>query len=149
MKQETRQIIEKHLTDLKNRIIENHIAAGQKASGKTAESLNIQNPDENSIGLFGRSYFAVLETGRKPGKVPKGFYSIILKWIEDKRINVEKPKTMAYFTAKKIASEGTKLFRDGGRSDIYSNEIEKTIRAIETEIGRAAIESITNIKLNK
>lgn len=148
MKQETRQIIEKHLTDLKNRIIENHLAAGQKASGKTAESLNIQNPDENSIGLFGRSYFAVLETGRKPGKVPKGFYSIILKWIEDKRINVEKPKTMAYFTARKIANDGTKLFRDGGRNDIFSAPVEQTKRTIESDIMKQAISEVTNIKIN-
>lgn len=149
MNDTTRKIIEIQLTDLKNRIIENHLRAGQKASGKTIESLQVKNEDENSIGLFGRSFISTLETGRKSGKVPYGFYSIILKWIEDKGINVENPKTMAYFTAKKIASEGTKLFRDGGRSDIYSNEIEKTIRSIETEIGRAAIESITNIKINK
>ena len=148
MKQETRQIIEKHLTDLKNRIIENHLAAGQKASGKTAESLNIQNTDENSIGLFGRSHFAVLETGRKGGKVPKGFYAIILKWIEDKRIDVEKPKTMAYFTAQKIAREGTKLFRDGGRNDIFSAPVEQAKRSIESDVMKQAISEVTNIKTN-
>ena len=149
MKEATRKIIEIQLTDLKNRIIENHLRAGQKASGKTIESLQVKNEDENSIGLFGRNFFSTLETGRKAGNVPYNFHLIILQWIKDKGIQVENPETMAHFTAIKIAFEGTKLYREGGRSDIYSNEIEKTIRAIETEIGRAAIESITNIKINK
>jgi len=148
MKEQTRKIIESELNILKDKIIQSHLAAGQKASGKTIASLNIQQSDENSIGLFGKKYFSVLETGRKPGNVPKGFYKILLKWIEDKGITVEKPETLAYFTAQKIANEGTKLFRDGGRTDIFSPHILSTKNAIESAIGKLAIDEVTNIKIN-
>ena len=150
MNKETREIIESRLRELMQEVKDNHINAGQRASGKTIESLKIES-DENSVGLLGRKYFGVLETGRKPGKVPKGFYETILKWAKSKSIDFEsetKMKTFAYFVSKKIAEEGTKLFRKGGRNDIYSIAVERAKKDINTAIGRMAIESVTNIKTN-
>lgn len=147
MNDATRKIIETELNSLAERIKQNHRAAGQVASGKTINSINVQASDEY-VGLYAKSYFGVNETGRKPGNVPKGFYSIILKWIEDKGLQFDKPKTAAYFISRKIASEGSKLFRDGGRSDIYSIVVDESKRKIESEIGRQAITELTNIKLN-
>lgn len=132
---------------MRQRIIENHIRAGQKASGKTISSLRVYVND-NQGTLFGRQAFGVLETGRKPGKVPKGFYQTIQQWVKDKGIQVENPKSFAYLVARKIAREGTELHRQGGRADIYSPEIEKTTQEIMNRAFAVFKDDVTHINLN-
>jgi hypothetical protein len=144
---EIKGILGEELESLRQRIIENHIRAGQKASGKTISSLRVDVKDNQGI-LFGRQAFGVLETGRKPGKVPKGFYQIIQQWAKDKGIQVENPKSFAYFVARKIAREGTELHRQGGRVDIYSPEVEKTIQKIMNRAFAIFKDDVTHINLN-
>lgn len=146
-KYEALGIIKYELTDLRQRIIDNHIRARQKASGKTIASLRVEITENSGI-LWGRKAFGTLETGRRPGRVPKGFYKIILDWIEAKGIRVEKPKTFAYFIARKIAREGTQLYRDGGRDDIYSKEIERTIQSVMEKVFGIFERDIKHINLN-
>lgn len=149
VKDEALQIVDDELQSLRQRIIANHEAAHQVASGKTIASLKVEITESGGI-LWGRQAFGTLETGRSSGKVPKGFYQIIQQWITDKGIQVEKPKSFAYLVARKIAMEGTVLYRKGGRSDIYSPEIKKTITSImnrvlgifETEVESININSI-------
>lgn len=146
-KYEALGILKYELNDLRLRIIDNHIRARQKASGRTIASLRVE-VTENSGILWGRKAFGTLETGRRPGRAPKGFYKIILDWIEAKGIRVEKPKTFAYFIARKIAREGTQLYRDGGRDDIYSKEIDKTIKTIMEKVFGIFENDIKHINLN-
>lgn len=140
-------ILDEELESLRQRIIENHIRAGQKASGKTISSLRVYVND-NQGTLFGRQAFGVLETGRKPGKVPKGFYQTIQQWVKDKGIQVENPKSFAYLVARKIAREGTELHRQGERADIYSPEIEKTTQEIMNRAFAVFKDDVTHINLN-
>ena len=159
-----RIIIYQELDELKARIIQNHTAAGQVASGKTAKSLRIE-VDEDSGRLFGRSPFGTLETGRKGGKVPRQFYLIIRKWMADKGIQAppipyktDRPHkytpeergalSMAAAIAETIRKKGTKLYRDGGRNDIYSKEIEKTRKILAERLSRFIIQKMQHIKLN-
>ena len=135
------------MENLRKKIIENHIRAGQKASGKTIASMRIEVDEQGGI-LFGRKAFGTLETGRKGGRVPKGFYHIILQWVRDKGIQVEKPKTFAYFVSRKIAREGTSLYRSGGRDDIYSNEIPKTTERILKRITGFLGADVESININ-
>lgn len=146
-KDEALGIIKYELTDLRQRIIDNHIRARQKASGKTIASLRVEITENSGI-LWGRRPFGTLETGRRPGRVPKGFYKIILDWIEAKGIRVEKPKAFAYFIARKIAREGTQLYRDGGRDDIYSKEIKITVKTILEKVFGIFERDVTHINLN-
>ena len=118
---EIKGILGEELESLRQRIIENHIR---------------------------RQAFGVLETGRKPGKVPKWFYQKIQQWAKDKGIQVENPKSFAYFVARKIAREGTELHRQGGRADIYSPEIEKTIQEIMNRAFAIFKDDVTHINLN-
>lgn len=134
MKPEARKILTDELNGLKQRVIQNHLSAGQKASGKTLQSFQVV-VDDHAGTLFARGYIGTLETGRKPGRVPRNFKAIIEQWVKDKGITVEKPKSFAYFVAKKIAAEGTLLHRQGGRDDIYSNEIPKSIEVILSRLG--------------
>lgn len=149
MRQDVQFIIESELKSLKERIIANHIGANQKASGKTIASMKIEST-ENSSTLYGRSYFGGLETGRKAGKVPKGFYYVILKWAKDKGITTDGSlNTFAYFVAKKIAAEGTALSRKKGRKDIYSNEIPSSVEKIKTGLTDRFTNYVINIQTNK
>lgn len=141
------KVVREELENLKQKIIDNHLRAGQKASGRTIASLRIEATDDTGI-LFGRKAFGTLETGRRGGRVPKGFYHIILQWVKDKGIQVENPKTFAWFVSRKIAREGTSLYRQGGRADIYSNEIPNTTETILRRLTGAFGADVESINLN-
>ena len=160
-----RLILQEELEKLRMNIISNHLKAGQKASGRTAASMHVE-VSEDSGTLWGRNAFGVLETGRKAGRVPKDFQGIIMQWMKDKGIQAapipyltSRPHKytpqqrgtlrMSYLIARKIRREGTKLFRAGGRQDIYSPEIEKTMERIETRMVSLIKSKIEHIKLNK
>ena len=150
MIKEHRVIVLEELAKLRAAIISNHLAAGQKASGKTIESLKIEQ-DGDKVILYGRQAFGTLETGRKPGNGPGNFREILYQWSIDKGISFEKDyqrKSFAYLLAKKIEREGTKLYREGGRNDIYSQLIPETIEAIANRIGILFEKEIDHIKLN-
>lgn len=138
------RVVAEELAAAKKRIIENHFAAGQKASGRTAESLfeTVVNENGRITGtLDGRAYFAALETGsgpwREPHKrkrkdgteysvAPKWFVDIIRQWAADKGITLISPWGVA--TNQMLL--GTKLYREGGRDDIFSNEIPELVKHI-------------------
>lgn len=124
-------VLREELEDLKQRIIANHRNAGQVASGKTIASMQV-NVDGDTGELVGRPFFGTLETGSRPWRnasnmkhVPPPFNAVIEQWIKDKGLNLN-----SWAVSYKIIHEGTKLHRQGGRADIYSNEIPKTIESI-------------------
>lgn len=157
-------ILTEELEALKKKIITQHLGAGQKASGRTAASLRVEVTEEEGT-LYGRSPFGTLETGRKPGKVPQGFRTIIRKWMADKGIEAEpipyktdRPhkytpqergnQSLSYLIARKIKREGTSLFRKGGRADIYSNVIPAATERIKSRVVELLKLDVENIKLN-
>lgn len=143
-------ILREELEALKVRIIANHRQAGQVASGKTIVSMQV-NIDGDTGELVGRPFFGTLETGAKPWKnaasmkkVPASFNAIIEQWIKDKGLNLN-----SWAVSYKIIHEGTKLYRQGGRADIYSNEIPKTIESVGQRLLVIYDKQITEtIKLN-
>lgn len=141
------ELVSSELEALKQRIIENHRSAGQVASGRTIASLKVEITEDGGV-LWGRSAFGTLETGRKGGKVPAGFWKIIRQWMDDKGIQVEKPDSFAYLVSRKIAKEGTQLFRNGGRSDIYSPEVKDTVDRVSDGIGILFGSEVEHINLN-
>lgn len=141
------ELVSSELEALKQRIIENHRSAGQVASGRTIASLKVEITEDGGV-LWGRSPFGTLETGRKPGKVPAGFWKIIRQWMDDKGIQVEKPDSFAYLVARKIAKEGTQLFREGGFYKIYSPEVKDTVERVSDGIGILFGSEVEHINLN-
>lgn len=141
------ELVSSELEALKQRIIENHRSAGQVASGRTIASLKVEITEDGGV-LWGRSPFGTLETGRKPGKVPAGFWKIIRQWMDDKGIQVEKPDSFAYLVARKIANEGTQLFREGGFYKIYSPEVKDTVERVSDGIGILFGSEVEHINLN-
>ena len=157
-------ILAEELEALKKKIITQHFDAGQKASGRTAASLRAEVTEDEGT-LYGRSPFDTLETGRKSGKVPQNFQAIIRKWMADKGIEAapipyktDRPHkytpqergnlSLSFLIARKIRREGTSLFRNGGRNDIYSNVIPAAIEKIQSRIAELLKLEVGNIKLN-
>ena len=155
------QVLTEELGTLKARIINNIRATGQWASGKTAASMAVMV--SGSIGeVVGRR-----GTKDNPSaKVPRNFHNIIYDWMQTKGVHADpmpyktsRPhkyteqergdRTMAYFIAKTIRREGTRLYRQGGRDDVYSREIPATIDRINARLSRIFQASVEQqIKLN-
>ena len=169
MIEQAKNIVIQALEDLKQRITANIDSKQLTASGRTAESMHVEATDTGAT-LFGRKAFGTLETGRKGGKVPYNFRAVIRQWILDKGISITpipyirqpsdnwQPKytpqergemSLAGAIAHKIKNEGTALNRSGGRNDIYSNEIPKTIIEIKQKVAPLLVTDVIKIiKIN-
>lgn len=130
----------------KHDIIANHERAGQVASGKTRDSLSVEVTSDTTSAtatMYGRKYFAALETGSQPWKKqykhpPKPFVETIAKWMTDKGIE----GVSAYLVARKIMREGSKLYRDGGRQDIFTPVMSDIEERVDAELS-SIFETIT------
>lgn len=159
-------IIMREEVERAKQLIINHIRInGQNASGQTIASLHVEQPSEEETILWGRSPFGVLETGRRNGKIPYGFYDIIRKWMANKGLHgtpqpykTDRPhkytpqergdRSMAGAIAHSIATKGSKLHRTGGRADVYSNVIPDTMQRLGQRIIFLISQSVDSIKLN-
>ena len=142
------QIVTDQIKMLREDIIANHFAAGQKASGRTAQSMTINVTNESGVvvgTLDGRAYVGNLEQGNQPFRAqyfrrradgstypsaPKWFIDIIAEWASDKGIDLDSP----WGVASSIMVNGTALFRDGGRADIFTPEIPKAVNEIQRRL---------------
>lgn len=148
---EVQNIVFEELEDLRKRIISNIDSFGRRASGRTSESMRTDGSENRGV-LFGRMAFGTLETGRKPGKVPVGFYQIIKQWVIDKGISFDSQSernSFAYLVSRKIAREGTQLYRRGADTDVYTTEVPETISRIKDRVGFLMRMEFESIKLNK
>ena len=162
------QILTEELTSLKAVITNNIRAAGEWATGKTAASMQVQVT--GMMGeLMGRRAFGTLETGRRPGRIPRNMRDIIYEWMQAKGIHADpmpyvRPGRHKYPTAQMrgdmsmagaiaytIKTRGTLLYREGGRNDIYSQAIPEAVARINARLGgifKATIESQIKSNLN-
>lgn len=94
-------------------------------TGKMSQSLGYKI-DESGLTIFStEKYFTVLETGRKPGKMPP--ISAIEDWVKNKPIASDiNPRSLAFLIARKIGEEGSLLYRQGGKSGVISDFINET-----------------------
>ena len=149
------QYLLKTLSDLKVRIIHNMEAAGQVVSGKTKDSMQIISDQPNQARLMARGYFAALETGSQPWKythikyrkdgstfpsAPRWFIDIIDQWIRDKGLTLN-----SWAVATKIMTDGSSLYRSGGRKDIFSVEIAKTMQDLGVEVAHLYEREVDNL----
>ena len=105
-----------------NRTIEGIRSRIPNVTGKMSQSLGYRL-DENGLTIFSsEKYFTVLETGRKPGKMPP--ISAIEEWVRNKPIASDiNPRSLAFLIARKIGEEGSLLYRQGGKSGVISDFI--------------------------
>ena len=156
MTDEQARILEDTLTQIVADIRDNLASTGTNASGKTSASLTVAMRDDGgSVDAIGRPYFQSVEKGRPPGRVPYRFDIIIRQWMADKGITAPpvpykrqpsdrwQPKytpeergamQMAAAIAHRIKTEGSRLFRDGGRRDIYSDVLDRRVAELEEKL---------------
>lgn len=130
---EIRQILREELEDLRARITTNMERADQIVSGKTRDSMQVTVQGLSGV-LTGRRAFATLETGsapwsKKPKRTPKWFADLIGEWIDQRGLDLNQ-----WAVAHTIIHKGSKLYREGGRADIYSPELQKTVDRIGDRI---------------
>lgn len=135
---EIEEMMREVFDQMRQDIIARHEQAGQVASGRTRDSLRSEIvPGMSSVTatLYGRKYFAALETGSKPWAKqyqhpPKPFVETIAEWMKDKGIT----GVSAYLVARKIMQEGSNLYRSGGRNDIFTPAMKEAERHVDEEI---------------
>lgn len=140
-------ILSQVLEEARQEIIDNHTQAGQVASGRTARSLRVEVIPSvaSAVGtIYGRKYFATLETGSKPwanqhNHPPRPFVDVIRQWMDDKGVT----GLSAYLVARKIMREGSRLYRDGGRTDIFAPPLNDIQRKIDEKISNTLETIIT------
>ena len=130
-------------------IRQNLDSTGTTASGRTKESLRYV-VDNGTLTIFGRPYFRSVEQGRGPGGIPYRFQDIIRQWMDDKGIagkfgeTESQKRSAAYMIGQFIKNNGTKLYREGGRTDIYSSVISEEMPKLNEMLTASITETIIN-----
>ena len=135
--QDVEAIIREELEKLRDIISQNISNKGKRASGRTQESMAVSVTQEGSatVGvLSARSFFGALETGSQPWRTqyvrpPKFFVEIIQEWMRDKGISGD-----AGGIAYSIMRRGSAQYRQGARTDIYSDDITKACDEIQRRV---------------
>jgi hypothetical protein len=158
-------LLNERLQWLADTIRANHEAAGQVASGKFRDTIRANVEDLGKIVLGyveAQPYVEALEQGNPPWEqiptkqakdghtydyVPKWFADAIGQWMSDKGIQETKERNR-YAVAWKIIHEGTLLYRQGGRSDIYSEITKAVAEEIADELAAEVAIEIKTITLN-
>lgn len=141
------------------------------ASGETSRGLFSEVSDNYLMLAANRKGFFNVEAGQIAGKRPNNFKEIIKKWIVDKGLNVKpmpySPKYKGNKGVFKFASaeergldyaagaiawknktEGSSLYRSGGRNDVFSPAVENLVNKVRQEIGREYLKQIQFIFAN-
>lgn len=132
-------------------IKENVVAAGKHVTGELSDSPQpkVTGSVENiNVEIVTAKYFGTIETGRKPTPgIPPSEEMVknIGKWAA----TIGLPEEAAYPIAKMIQEEGTQLWQDGGRDDIYSQFFTKEYWArVREELSAVAAKNYA-LHLNK
>lgn len=138
-------IIREELEWLRKKVIENHRALGQSATGQFEKELEVVITGTQNF-LEGVSYTTQLVNGRKPGTMPP--LKPIEAWIKAKGIQPKddiSERSLVWAIAKKIQKEGTRIWRQGG-TDLLDDAltVEVSQRIID-RIGKFQLVEIQNL----
>lgn len=150
-----REIMERALSDCIGQIKANSRRAGQVATGRTLRSLERRLEERGTayVGqILGRKYFGTLETGRGPyagGKAdPEGFNARLIEWMKARGFQCrdeEEYRRMANWLRWRINRFGTRLYRQGGRKDIFTPAVDAAAEFLQQELSalyRAELEDL-------
>lgn len=142
------------LTQARDEIRANMQTQNINASGRTSSALQVRQNGSRIelVKVAGENApFQTLQYGRGGGKVPAGFYYIIKQWTRDKGLsfaNETERGTFAYFTARKIAREGTRR-HETPNTQVYSEPIKKAVESVGQEVRSYILQSVqATIKAN-
>jgi len=141
------QILFKEFDAIRVDLIKAYDAKGMRASGKWADSLQVEAGPLNAV-ITGLSYSQQLETGRRANNGSSGetwdtTLADIEQWIRDKGItpreNNMKISTLAFLIARKIAREGWNREGYGGVELISEVVTDKRIQDIIEKVGEVTL----------
>lgn len=126
-------IVNQQGIELINGIRANLGATGTNATMRTSQSLRIEVKQEGTkikMQLFGRPFFMSIETGRQPTKEgatksDPNLFEAIKEWMEAKGI-----AGSPWGITKSIHEKGTKLYRQGGRTDIVQPAVDNFVNDV-------------------
>lgn len=130
--------------DLANDIRANIGGAGMWATGETGNSARIVVTQEGTkfrAQLVGREYFMTIQTGRKPTpnkKPSREMITGITRWVEARGIDLGAVWAIAY----KIQKYGTRLWQEGGRTDIVDPAEDEFINSLTVALADAGAEDL-------
>lgn len=104
-------VIKEFLTMLQAQFVAYLANNNRNATGQSSASIQVVNITPTTGQLVGSSAIQWVFTGRGPGGFPP--LSKIIDWLNARGL----PRAMAWAVAKKIATEGTKLYQQGGRTN--------------------------------
>ena len=138
----TEKILFDEFTSIKEDIISLYDNRGRRASGDFANEMEVE-VDGLTVRLLGAAHSEYVVEGRGPGKFPP--IDRIEKWIEDKGIaaTIEGEITvssLAFLIARKIAREGTEVWKEGG-DDLISSVI--TPQRIQSIIDKVSLFNVS------
>ena len=151
-KQMPSAIVREELETLKQRIIANMYAADAVATGKTIKSAAVLSGDKSTAFADIKADISA-KRGKPPNTPPSKptLYEAILEWCKAKGIKGKDEKGtqgIAWAITTSIHKRGTTLFRQGGRANIYSNEIPRTIKDTKERLMFLISVQAKNIRLN-
>lgn len=120
-----RKILDTENADFIGRIRDNLSRTGTNATMESSQSVHAVISEEGARiinEIFAKPFFSVVETGRKPTpdkKPSREMIESITKWA-----SVRGNEDFVWAIAVNINKKGTKLWQQGGRTDIYTDEKE-------------------------
>jgi len=153
----TKEILNTEFEKLRVDLIKAYDAKGMRASGKSAESLEVVESGLESVKLIGGGQFEQLEYGRGGSKkgpaAGKGeLVGIIKQWIKDKGIvsdikNDNDNSTLAFLIARKIHKQGWNREGYGGVELVSEVVTVERMQSIINKVGaEMALTIVTRLK---
>jgi hypothetical protein len=119
------------------------------ASGNLAKSIRYELAEDVGT-IYAAGYAFAVEFGRGPGKMPP--VKSIRAWIDAKGIEPTgiSKDSLAFLIARKIAREGTDIYKEGGKSGILSGVVNaQAMEALRTELFGVLAADITSFLLKE
>lgn len=139
------------IVQLRDEIRESISAKGLRASGRTQDSLRVY-VDGNTVVLEGRAFFPALQYGSSAWSGRTGvkcsyeeFKGIIRQWASDKGLNLGQAKEFKKAVANiawSIMQNGTRLYRSGGKIDVYDTLIEEALNDLGEQLQLVTVEAV-------
>lgn len=125
---------EKLVTEVNDKIKVDLASKGIDNSGEASNSIRIES-SINSVTSLGVFYLEYLNRGRPPGKFPP--VDIINKWVANKPVAIN-----PYLVGRKIAREGTEIYKDNTKGIELSKKIQELKETLKQEAPKWAKEDV-------
>ena len=122
------QVTNKHLNNLKAKIAERI----PNNTGGAASSLEVKGNQ-----LLGNDYIYYLDQGRRPGRFPP--VKNMIEWVNSKLgIQGKEAKSIAFLVGRKLANEGSEIFKDKSKGIRLDELIDETLEELYKELPNEA-----------